>query len=83
MYHEAVPEDQALAIMEEGRGSHFDPFLFGVFLGLVPEIRRIAAENPDDRAGEQLEGLGTPLETPLRAMAPAPPVLAVVHAESI
>jgi putative two-component system response regulator len=82
VYHEAAPEDQALAIMEQGRGSHFDPFLFGVFLGLVPEIRRIAAENPDDRVGEHAEGLGIPLETP-QAAEPAPAPLAVVHAESI
>ena len=49
VYHEALPEDQAMEIMEEGRGKHFDPFLFGVFLSLLPEIRRIAQQNPDDR----------------------------------
>ena len=27
VYHDALPEEQALAIMEEGRGTHFDPFL--------------------------------------------------------
>ena len=44
-----MPESEALAIMERGRGSHFDPFLFGVFLGLLPGLRRIAEENPDQR----------------------------------
>ncbi len=49
VYHEALPEDKAIEIMEQDRGKHFDPFLFGVFLSLLPEIRRIARENPDDR----------------------------------
>src|SRR5208283_4309419 len=50
VYHEALPEDKAMDIMEEGRGKHFDPFLLGVFLSILPEIRRIAQQNPDDRA---------------------------------
>jgi putative two-component system response regulator len=50
VYHEAMPEDKALEIMEEARGKHFDPFLFGVFLSILPELRRIAAQNPDERA---------------------------------
>ena len=52
VYRAAMPETEALAIMEQGRGNHFDPFLFGVFLGLLPEMRRIAAENPDERVEE-------------------------------
>ncbi len=50
VYHEALPEDEAMKIMELDRGKHFDPFLFGVFLSLLPEIRRIARQNPDDQA---------------------------------
>ena len=49
VYRAALPEDKAMEIMEQGRGRHFDPFLFGVFLSQLPEIRRIAQENPDDR----------------------------------
>ncbi len=49
VYREALPEYEAMEIMEQGRGTHFDPFLFGVFLSLLPEIRRIAQQNPDDR----------------------------------
>ena len=52
VYRAALPETEALAIMERGRGNHFDPFLFGVFLSLVPEMRRIAEENPDERVEE-------------------------------
>ena len=48
VYHEALPEDKAMGITEEGRGKHFDPFLFSVFPPLLPEIRRIAQKNPDD-----------------------------------
>jgi len=49
VYHEAVAEEAAMGIMEEGCGKHFDPFLFGVFRALLPEIRRIAQQNPDNR----------------------------------
>ena len=47
-------------IMEQGRGNHFDPFLFGVFLSLVPEMRRIAAENPDEQV-EEYARRGSPM----------------------
>jgi putative two-component system response regulator len=56
VYRRALPEERALAIMEEGRGKHFDPFLFGVFMSLVPEVRRIAADNPDERAEDDFHG---------------------------
>ena len=49
IYRAALPEDKAMKILEQGRGRHFDPFLFDVFLSQLPEIRRIAQENPDDR----------------------------------
>ena len=49
VYHEALPEEAAVEVMEPERGKHFDPFLFGVFLSLLPELRRIAEQNPDDR----------------------------------
>jgi putative two-component system response regulator len=85
VYHEAVSEEEALTVMERGRGSHFDPFLFGVFLGLVPELRRIAVENPDDRGGEQVEGRCGAADAPPVAAeaAPAaaePPAPPLVHA---
>ena len=51
VYHEAVSEAEALEIMEPGRGKQFDAFLFGIFLSILPEIRRIAAENPDEQRG--------------------------------
>jgi putative two-component system response regulator len=71
VYHEAVPEEEAIEIMEQGRGKHFDPFLFGVFLSLVPEIRRINRQNPDDRAvGYIRSGAGVVVPLPPEILLP-------------
>ena len=43
VYRPAMPEDQALAIMRAGRGSHFDPRLFDLFLEQLPAIRDIGS----------------------------------------
>jgi putative two-component system response regulator len=56
VYHEAKSEEEAMEILEEGRGKHFDPFLFGVFVSILPEIRRIAAQNPDERIAGYVRG---------------------------
>jgi putative two-component system response regulator len=48
VYRPAMTEDEALAIIEQGRGTHFDPSLVSVFFGLLPEMRRIAHYHPDD-----------------------------------
>ncbi len=48
VYREAMPEPEALALIEQGGGSQFDPFLLGVFLALTPEMRRIADDNPEE-----------------------------------
>ena len=50
VYRDAMPEDRALDILQQERSRQFDPFLLGVFLSLVPRIRRIADENPDESA---------------------------------
>jgi putative two-component system response regulator len=41
VYRRAMTEDEALAIMREGRGSHFDPRVFDLFLEKLPQIRVI------------------------------------------
>jgi len=46
VYHKAAPQEEVLRIMQAGRGSHFDPRLYDLFLELLPKIRMIAAENP-------------------------------------
>jgi putative two-component system response regulator len=74
VYHEALPEDKAMEIMEEGRGKHFDPFLFGVFLSLLPEIRRIAQQNPDDRAAGYIRAKSGVVVPPCPEISLAAPV---------
>ena len=41
-------EDEAIAILESGQGTHFDPCLLRLFLSLLPEMRRVARETPDN-----------------------------------
>lgn len=41
VYRAAMPEDQALAIIKQGRGSHFDPAILDLFLQLLPQFRAI------------------------------------------
>ena len=41
VYRPALCEAEAIEIMQRGRGSHFDPMMFDVFLQLLPEIREI------------------------------------------
>ena len=49
VYRAALDEVEAVARIEQGRGTQFDPFLVGVFFALLPEMRRIHRENPDER----------------------------------
>jgi putative two-component system response regulator len=37
-YRPRLPAEEALAIMRDGRGSHFDPDVLSVFLDVVPEL---------------------------------------------
>jgi len=47
VYKAAMPHEQAVAIMREGRGSHFDPDMLDAFLALQEEFRAIAARFAD------------------------------------
>ncbi len=44
VYRPAVPEEKALQISTDGRGSHFDPRVVDVFMQVLPELRRIREE---------------------------------------
>jgi putative two-component system response regulator len=46
VYHKAAPEKKVLEIMDEGRGTHFDPRMYDLFMELLPQVRKIKAENP-------------------------------------
>jgi putative two-component system response regulator len=70
VYRPAMPETEALALMERGRGGHFDPFLFGIFLSLVPELRRIADENRDERADDYARRMLPAAKSPIAAAVP-------------
>lgn len=41
VYRKAMPEEKVLAIMLEGRGSHFDPRIYDCFMDLLPVFRQI------------------------------------------
>jgi putative two-component system response regulator len=73
VYRPAMSEEQALEIMEKGRGTHFDPALYAIFLILVPEMRRIAADNPDELMPEYVRREFTS-DTPLFYTVPMEPV---------
>ena len=79
VYHEAMPEDRALAIMEQECDRQFDPFLLGVFMGLVSEMRRIAEENPDDCE----EGRDQRILTPESLAGPTPQLASDAMEESL
>lgn len=53
VYRPAMPEEKALGIIAEGRGSHFEPGVGEAFMDALPVLRRIRA---DVRDGEQRRG---------------------------
>ena len=46
-YKPAYSEEQCLSILEEGRGSHFDPQVLDAFLANMEEVRAIQREFAD------------------------------------
>ncbi|QDX81658.1 two-component system response regulator [Denitratisoma sp. DHT3] len=50
VYKDGVPHEQAVRIMTEGRGSHFDPDILDAFLDLRDEFQAIAARFADSDA---------------------------------
>ena len=47
VYKNSVPLERALAVIEEGRGTQFDPQLVDVFLDCREDVAAIVAEHPD------------------------------------
>ncbi|MHB8810424.1 MAG: HD domain-containing phosphohydrolase [Desulfobulbaceae bacterium] len=54
VYRDALPEEQVLAIMAAGRGSHFNPEIFDCLLGMLPEFRNILSGYRDTPPGPDL-----------------------------
>jgi putative two-component system response regulator len=50
VYKAAMPHEKAVAIIEEGKGSHFDPDMVDAFLELEQEFKKIAATYLDSDA---------------------------------
>jgi len=50
VYRPAHPEDEVTAIMADGRGRHFDPKIFDVFLEVKPTFQRIRRQVEKDGA---------------------------------
>jgi putative two-component system response regulator len=48
VYRPAMDEETALSIMKEGRGNHFDPAVFDLFMDRLPVFHRIWAEMTDN-----------------------------------
>jgi putative two-component system response regulator len=46
VYRKALPEPEVLDLMAQGRGSHFDPYLYDRFMALLPDMRAVLRENP-------------------------------------
>lgn len=47
VYKNAMSHDEAMQIMIEGKGSHFDPVVIEAFFKVEPQFNRIAAQNTD------------------------------------
>jgi putative two-component system response regulator len=47
VYKEGMSHEKAVHIIEEGRGSHFDPDIVDAFLTIQDEIKSIAARYAD------------------------------------
>lgn len=63
VYKPAMPEEEALAIMRSESGTQFDPLLLAHFFLHLPEIRRIARENPDRKVEEPVVEAKTKVES--------------------
>ena len=54
VYRPAFPDADVLRMMREGHGTQFDPRLLDCFFGILPAIRRIANEHPDDAPADDI-----------------------------
>ncbi len=54
-YKRAFSEERSLAIMEEGRGTHFAPEIYDAFLKTLPELREIRQQLNDDPVSRSRE----------------------------
>jgi len=55
-YHEPMALQGALSLLDRGRGTHFDPALLDVFLGIAPDLHAAFA-NKSEEPRRELESL--------------------------
>ncbi|MBI3129254.1 MAG: response regulator [Candidatus Tectomicrobia bacterium] len=55
-YKKAFPNEEAYALMQEGRGTHFDPRVLEVFFDRLEEVEEIQARHRDEELLCGLEG---------------------------
>jgi len=46
VYKKAFPMDDVLSVMAKGRGIHFDPYFYDLFLDSIEDFKRISEANP-------------------------------------
>jgi putative two-component system response regulator len=67
VYKAGLPVEDALRIIREGRGSHFDPDVVDAFFSRQDEFLAIAARHADGDARRADERTPSPTQTPSRA----------------
>ena len=53
VYKAGMPHEQAVAMIREGRGTHFDPDVVDAFLEIAEEFRAIAERFVDSRPASE------------------------------
>lgn len=67
VYKQPIPHEQAILMMRQGRGSHFDPVVFDAFMEIEEEIRQIAHRYEDASPVASLHLAGLPqCDSPLQ-----------------
>lgn len=56
VYRPAMSETEAIAIMNDGKGRHFDPRILEAFFDLLPEIRRIREQVKEEAVSIGIAG---------------------------
>ncbi len=59
-----MSEEDALKVLHQEAGTHFDPRLLAHFLRRLPEIRKIIAEHPDGSRKPSPEAKTPPKDPP-------------------
>jgi HD-GYP domain-containing protein (c-di-GMP phosphodiesterase class II) len=56
-YKEPMSVEEAMAILEHGRRSHFDPHVLDLFTGMAPELHRTFAGDAGEEAHAEVKAL--------------------------